>query len=312
MKMNLIRKVVLLTICIALCVAFSACTDQTSTLPEGQPSDQTPSSQEQEQTSPWGGLTYTGSGVGYVIKFENGVKFYDSGDTNLFYDMKAVINDYYKPDVAILPIGDYFTMDDKLAVRATEWVNPKVVIPNHYASYPMLNDSPDRFIDLVKESKNKGLTRAEVNALEPGKETDILGVKTMWFGHATVRMTSPTGTNVFIDPWFETNPACPAEYKKVENIGKPDVILFTHGHVDHVNMDEIEKIAKQYNPVIIAQWELGLYLQQRLSCPVILANKGGTITKDNIAKQGSIEEGRQVLPDGLEISMVSADHTSSK
>lgn len=312
MKKEWIQKLITVSLSIVVCLSISSCSSKQTIQPQTQPNTPSQTNSTQEVTSPWGGLTYTGSGVGYVIKFENGVKFYDSGDTNLFYDMKAVIGDYYKPDVAFLSIGNYFTMDDGLAAKATEWINPKIVIPQHYGSYPMLSPNPDKFVKLVQQSKQKGLTRAEPKVLTPGKEENILGIKTLWLGHATVRLTSPTGIVIYIDPWLETNPSCPAEYKKLENLKKPDIILFTHGHVDHVNLDEVEKIAKEFNPVIIAQWELGLYLQQKLSCPVILANKGGTISQNNILLQGSIKDNRKVMPEGMEISLVSADHTSSK
>lgn len=68
---------------------------------------------------------YTGNPVGYVIEFENGAKFYFAGDTALTYDMKFVAGDYYKADVAFLPIGDVYTMGVDSAAFAASVINPE-------------------------------------------------------------------------------------------------------------------------------------------------------------------------------------------
>ena len=95
-----------------------------------------------KRTAPF---TMVGEPVGYVIEFENGARFYFSGDTGISAEM-TVIGDYYKPDVAFLPIGNYYTMDPKAAAYAANLVNPaKYVIPNHYASFPMLVQDPTEF-----------------------------------------------------------------------------------------------------------------------------------------------------------------------
>jgi L-ascorbate metabolism protein UlaG (beta-lactamase superfamily) len=56
----------------------------------------------------------------------------------------------------------------------------------------------------------------------------------LWLGQAAFRITSPSGKVIVIDPWIRANPTTPAEYKSLEKIGKVDVILVTHGHLDHV------------------------------------------------------------------------------
>ena len=79
---------------------------------------------------------FVGEAVGYVIEFENGLKVYHSGDTALMGDMKTIIGDFYKPDVAILPIGGVFTMGPDEAAYACRLIRPKVVIPEHYGTFP--------------------------------------------------------------------------------------------------------------------------------------------------------------------------------
>src|SRR5260370_21919620 len=54
-------------------------------------------------------MVYGGEACGYVVEFSNGVKIYHAGDTNVFGDM-AIIRDLYAPDIAMIPMGDLFTM----------------------------------------------------------------------------------------------------------------------------------------------------------------------------------------------------------
>lgn len=79
---------------------------------------------------------YMGTPCGLVVNI-GGVTLYHCGDTDLFGDMQ-LIGDIYKPDVAMIPTGDRFTMGPELAGRAAEMIKPKVAIPMHYATFPML------------------------------------------------------------------------------------------------------------------------------------------------------------------------------
>jgi len=99
-----------------------------------------------------GANRFVGEAVGYMLTFENGLKIYHSGDTSLMGDMKTIIGDFYKPDVAILPIGGIFTMGPEEATYACQLIRPKIVIPQHYGTFPVLVQSADSFYKLMKKN----------------------------------------------------------------------------------------------------------------------------------------------------------------
>jgi L-ascorbate metabolism protein UlaG (beta-lactamase superfamily) len=88
-----------------------------------------------------GSIIYGGEACGYVMEFSNGLKIYHAGDTAVFGDMKLIC-DLYSPDVAMLPIGDHFTMGENEAQMACELLRPKAVIPMHYGTFPLLTGRP--------------------------------------------------------------------------------------------------------------------------------------------------------------------------
>jgi L-ascorbate metabolism protein UlaG (beta-lactamase superfamily) len=94
-------------------------------------------------------IVYGGEACGYVVEFENGVKIYHAGDTNVFGDME-IIRKLYKPDIAMLPIGDHFTMSPREAAYACGLLRPKVVIPMHFGTFPLLTGKPSALKKLVK------------------------------------------------------------------------------------------------------------------------------------------------------------------
>jgi L-ascorbate metabolism protein UlaG (beta-lactamase superfamily) len=86
-----------------------------------------------------------GQAVGYVVEFENGFKIYHTGDTAIFSDM-ALINRFHKPDLALVEIGGHFGMGPEHAAYAMrEWVKPRLAIPMHYGTYPVINRTPAEF-----------------------------------------------------------------------------------------------------------------------------------------------------------------------
>jgi L-ascorbate metabolism protein UlaG (beta-lactamase superfamily) len=105
-------------------------------------------------------LVYGGEACGYVIEFETGLKIYHAGDTNVFGDMK-IVRDLYAPDIAMLPIGDHFTMGPREAAYACDLLKPKMVIPMHFATFPMLIGRPG---DLSKLAPN-----VQVLEMKPGQ-----------------------------------------------------------------------------------------------------------------------------------------------
>jgi L-ascorbate metabolism protein UlaG (beta-lactamase superfamily) len=85
---------------------------------------------------------YLGEACGIVVELENGFKIYFAGDTCVFGDMQ-LIGRIYEPDLAVLPIGDWFTMSPKEAAVALELLGVKRCIPCHYGTFPILTGSPD-------------------------------------------------------------------------------------------------------------------------------------------------------------------------
>ena len=86
-----------------------------------------------------------GEPSGYIIELENGFKIYHAGDTGVFSDMKF-IGEYYKPDLALLPIGGHFTMDPAHAAYAVRnLLKISRVIPMHYGTFPPLKGTPEQF-----------------------------------------------------------------------------------------------------------------------------------------------------------------------
>lgn len=83
-----------------------------------------------------------GEAAGYVVELENGFRLYHAGDTSLFGDMQ-LIGDLYRPDVAMLPIGDHYTMGPREAARAAQLLGVTRVIPMHYGTFPILTGTPE-------------------------------------------------------------------------------------------------------------------------------------------------------------------------
>lgn len=112
-----------------------------------------------------GQVIYLGEPAGFVLTFSNGKKLYIAGDTCLFGDM-ALIAELEHPTIAILPIGDHFTMDPRQAAYACKLLQVSHVIPCHYATFPLLHGSPAQ---LSQELSKLGLTTTIVSG-EPGQE----------------------------------------------------------------------------------------------------------------------------------------------
>jgi len=112
-----------------------------------------------------GQMVYMGEPAGYVIRLEDGMSIYYSGDTCLFGDMK-LIGELYKPAIAFLPIGDRFTMDPLQAAKACEFLGVKQVVPMHWGTFPLLTGTP---AELKKFVEPRGV---QVLELRPGETTE--------------------------------------------------------------------------------------------------------------------------------------------
>lgn len=93
---------------------------------------------------------YMGEPAG-ILLFLDGKVIYHAGDTGLFSDMK-LIGELHKIDIALLPIGDNFTMGMEDALKAVELLNPKLTIPMHYNTFPVIKADPDKFVEDVKKT----------------------------------------------------------------------------------------------------------------------------------------------------------------
>ena len=105
-----------------------------------------------------------GVASGLVFRLESGYTFYHAGDTALFSDMQ-LIGEFYRPELAFLPIGDVFTMDPQQAARACRFLGIRQVIPIHWGTFPALTGTPQR---LERELRDLG-ANCSVVKLEPGE-----------------------------------------------------------------------------------------------------------------------------------------------
>ncbi len=112
-----------------------------------------------------GTIVYTGEPAGLIITLENGYRIYFAGDTTVFGDM-ALIGELYGPDLAMLPIGDFFTMGPMEAAKAVELLGVKHVLGMHYGTFPLLVGTPQGLRD---ELAKRGLTDVVVEELKPGE-----------------------------------------------------------------------------------------------------------------------------------------------
>ncbi|MBR5504503.1 MAG: metal-dependent hydrolase [Methanobrevibacter sp.] len=91
----------------------------------------------------------------FLITLEDGTKIFHAGDTGLFTDLENVVGKIFKPDIAMVPIGDRFTMDPFQGALASMWISPKVVIPMHYNTFPAVEQDPAVFANFVYQLNPK-------------------------------------------------------------------------------------------------------------------------------------------------------------
>ena len=95
------------------------------------------------------GSHYVGVATGFVMEVAGGQVLYHAGDTSVFGDMQ-LIRELYKPTVAMLPIGGFYTMGPKEAALACKLLAPKTVLPIHWGTFPPLKGTPEELAALVE------------------------------------------------------------------------------------------------------------------------------------------------------------------
>ncbi|XAH21647.1 metal-dependent hydrolase [Xylophilus sp. GW821-FHT01B05] len=117
----------------------------------------------------------------------------------------------------------------------------------------------------------------------------------LWLGQSAFRITTPGGKVIVTDPWLRQNPVTPAQYKKLEALGKVDVLLVTHGHLDH--FADAPALALMHQIPMYAPGDMNQTVALLGILPANLAprfNKGGTITP----------------APGIKVTAVHAEHSS--
>ena len=104
-------------------------------------------------------IIYGGEACGYVVEFSSGLKIYHAGDTNVFGDM-AIIHELYEPEIAMIPIGDHYTMGPCEAAYAAKLLKPKTIIPMHFGTFPVLQGRPEQLRQLAPQ--------VEIIEMKPG------------------------------------------------------------------------------------------------------------------------------------------------
>ena len=128
-----------------------------------------------------------------------------------------------------------------------------------------------------------------------GQAAENSKTEIMWLGQSAFKITSPTGKVILTDPWLLANPKTPPEYKKLENLGKIDVLLVSHAHWDH--FADAPAIAKMNNIPMWGPGDLNSVTVALGILPSNLAprfNKSGTVTP---------------VP-GIQVTAVHAEHSS--
>jgi L-ascorbate metabolism protein UlaG (beta-lactamase superfamily) len=114
-----------------------------------------------------GNLIYGGPPCGFLIQMEE-KWLYHAGDTGLFGDME-LIGRRYPLAVAMLPIGDNFVMGVEEAVHASQLLRPKVVIPMHYNTFPLIAQDVGEFEHLLQ----RRAPESQVRVLKPGEMFEV-------------------------------------------------------------------------------------------------------------------------------------------
>lgn len=145
-------------------------------------------------------------------------------------------------------------------------------------------------VGLLQGCAQPSATSASSSAKPDGAKTEVL-----WLGQSAFRITTPGGKVIVTDPWLRPNPLTPPEYKKLEALGKVDLLLVTHGHADH--FADAPDLARLNNVPMYAPGDMNQTVGLLGILPANLVprfNKSGTITP---------------VP-GIKVTAVRAEHSS--
>jgi L-ascorbate metabolism protein UlaG (beta-lactamase superfamily) len=109
--------------------------------------------------------SYAGEPCGIVVTTEDGKTIYFAGDTCVFGDMQ-LIGRIYEPDVAVIPIGDHYTMGPREAAVAVELIGAKRIVPCHWGTFGLLTGTPDELQRLAPKT-------ATIERVEPGGSVTV-------------------------------------------------------------------------------------------------------------------------------------------
>jgi L-ascorbate metabolism protein UlaG (beta-lactamase superfamily) len=109
--------------------------------------------------------SYAGEPSGIVVTTEDGKTIYFAGDTCVFGDMQ-LIGRIYEPDVAVIPIGDHYTMSPREAAVAVELIGAKRIVPCHWGTFGALTGTPDELERLAPKT-------ATIERVEPGESVTV-------------------------------------------------------------------------------------------------------------------------------------------
>ena len=142
-------------------------------------------------------------------------------------------------------------------------------------------------------------TGMQAPALQPAAPGTMAAGKAevLWLGQATMRITTPGGKVIVIDPWLTTNPKTPAQFKDLKALGKVDLILVTHAHYDHFN--DAPALAKMNNAPVYNAGGMG---------PAIVSL--GILPTAQVQRFGKSGTVAPFGPTGVKITAVHAEHSS--
>jgi len=249
----------------------------------------------------------TGQSVGFVIEFENNVKFYFASDTGLSSEME-IIGRYFEPEVAFLPIGNIYTMDPAAAAFSAKLVNPKqYIIPTNYGNFPELEQNSSQFL---KEIKKYGLEE-KVLSFNIAETKEVSGIKVLWLGGKNWVFESPEGTRILVNPGIKYNLDFPEEYKDLVQVEDIDLVLVSNGHFDNFSSVDVKKWKELFDPIFIVPYELGIWLKSQLpNCKILALNEGAKVGVSEMRKLGIPEKNLEEIMINS-IYLVPAAHSSS-